>query len=183
MSSTSVNDPQAESTDHAVEVQDGDLIELPASADNHARSARKDRKADPIFHQVILGLCLAVLTLSIVMSVRERTQVLVPILGTPLPELCHMRRYTGFDCPGCGLTRSFISIAHGRMLDAWRYNPAGFLLFPIMLFQIPYRSVQVWRLRRGLREIQLGWLSRWPMIVVLVVLVTQWVVRQLGVML
>jgi hypothetical protein len=113
------------------------------------------------------------------MSVREGRQVLVPLLGAPLPELCHMKRWTGFDCPGCGMTRAFISIGHGQLAQAWRYNAGALLLFPIMLFQIPYRAGQLWRLKRGLPEWQTGWVGRCAMITLAVVIFGQWILKQL----
>src|SRR5712671_4868428 len=33
-----------------------------------------------------------------------------------LPPLCVARPYLGVKCPGCGLTRSFVYLAHG---DVW----------------------------------------------------------------
>jgi hypothetical protein len=50
------------------------------------------------------------------------------------------------------LTRSFVSLGHGRLADAWSYNPAGLLLFVAMVYQIPYRSAQLVRLARGLES-------------------------------
>jgi len=169
------------SSDETVEVQDGDLVALPDSSAAAVKSGRKERKPDPTYQWVILGMCTVALTLSLLMSVREGTRVLMPILGKPLPELCHMRRYTGVDCPGCGMTRAFISLGHGRLSDAWRYNPAAFLLFPLMVFQIPFRAVQLWRMRRGLPELMPGWWGSAAVLGVVAVMVGQWVVKQLGV--
>ena len=171
----------AEPNDDLVEAPHGDLVELSAEDEPVAPNGKENRKPDATYHRVILGLCVSVLALSLLMSVRERTQVLIPGLGVPLPELCHMRRYVGVDCPGCGLTRSFISLAHGRVMDAWRYNPGAFLLFPLMLIQIPLRSAQLWRLRNGRPEGQMGWGGRGAVLAVVSVLLAQWVVRQLGV--
>ena len=74
---------------------------------------------------------------------------MLPLLNRPLPELCFLRRYTGLACPGCGLTRSFISLARGELAHAWAFNPAGVLWFVACAVQVPYRSVQLWRLARG----------------------------------
>ena len=62
---------------------------------------------------------------ALALSVRDRSQVVIPFLKLPLPELCLMRRLASVDCPGCGLTRCFISLAHGDLPAAWSYNPAG----------------------------------------------------------
>ncbi len=153
----------------------------PANAETPLPAPRVVPRPDPLYHTVILVICVAVLILSLLLSVREQRQVLVPILGTPLPELCMFRRMTGTECPGCGMTRSFISLAHGDVRAAWHYNPAGPLLFAILAFQIPYRLVQLYRIRRGLAELRTGW---WPQVVfgVLgVMMVGQWILRQCGV--
>ena len=33
-------------------------------------------------------------------------------------QLCAVRRFLRFDCPGCGLKRSFIALAHGRIRES-----------------------------------------------------------------
>jgi hypothetical protein len=42
---------------------------------------------------------------------------------------CWWQKYFGFDCPGCGLTRSFVAMAHGQFDEAVACNAAGPLLF------------------------------------------------------
>jgi len=44
---------------------------------------------------------------------------------------CMLRLLTGYDCPGCGSQRAFHAILHGRILDAWHYNPAVFFALPL----------------------------------------------------
>jgi hypothetical protein len=43
------------------------------------------------------------------------------------PVVCPFRLATGLPCPGCGLTRSWVYIAHGDVGDAVRANPFGYL--------------------------------------------------------
>jgi hypothetical protein len=60
--------------------------------------------------------------------------------------VCPLYRYTGFYCPGCGLTRGFHSLFHGDVVDALDYNlfvPFFFLLFAylgISMFLITLRG-------------------------------------------
>jgi hypothetical protein len=77
------------------------------------------------------------------------TSLTFPGLGASLPEVCTMRRLLGIDCPGCGLTRSFVALAHGDFVAAWRWNPAGLLWFAALLYQFPYRAVQLRFISRG----------------------------------
>jgi hypothetical protein len=140
------------------------------------------RRPDPMFHWVILGLSGAVLALACILSVREQTRVVLPIIGQPLPELCLMKRMTGgLGCPGCGMTRCFISLAHGDVARAWSYNPAGLWFFGIVLFQIPYRGIQLWRIRRGQRELVTGWLAQIAFGILAVAMIGQWILRLCGV--
>lgn len=122
---------------------------------------------------------LAVLALTMTMSVQGSSQVALPGMSTPLPELCNARRFFGVECPGCGLTRSFISMGHGNVQAAWSFNPSGPLWFVAMLAQLPYRAAQLWYLRRGKKlALSANW-SKWIWLVLVATLVGQWVVRGL----
>ena len=41
------------------------------------------------------------------------------------PPLCPFRWATGLPCPGCGLTRSVVALAHGDLSGAWFFHPLG----------------------------------------------------------
>src|SRR5688500_14697882 len=74
----------------------------------------------------ILLVSLGVVTLSTLLSLgSESHQVMLPLVNRPLPPLCSWKSLTGVDCPGCGLTRSFIALAHGQWRESLRFNPAG----------------------------------------------------------
>lgn len=49
---------------------------------------------------------------------------------------CTFKMLTGWDCPGCGAQRAFHALLHGRIADAWHYNPLLFLAVPTALFYI-----------------------------------------------
>lgn len=56
-------------------------------------------------------------------------------LGIYIP--CLFRKFTGFYCPGCGITRMFLSILQLDFYQAFRYNPLVFILFVgVILFKI-----------------------------------------------
>lgn len=42
---------------------------------------------------------------------------------------CWFRRLTGLPCPTCGATRSALSLVHGDLLAALRYNPLIFVCY------------------------------------------------------
>jgi hypothetical protein len=126
-------------------------------------------------------LSAAVLVAAASLSVRGASEVELPLLGQVLPAMCHWKRLTGLDCPGCGLTRCFIALAHGDIAAAWRFNPAGILLFAMVAGQIPYRGLQLWRLARGRDELAPGRLVGVFIAVLVGLLLLQWVWKLAGV--
>ncbi len=86
---------------------------------------------------------LAILLCSWFMSTGDGRQVLLPGVGR-LPEICMLHTRFGVDCPGCGLTRSFIHLAHGNLHTAWTLNPVGLLLFTFIASQVPLVLNLMW---------------------------------------
>ncbi|TGK02479.1 DUF2752 domain-containing protein [Leptospira selangorensis] len=62
--------------------------------------------------------------------------------------ICWWKHLTGWDCPGCGLTRSVICFFRGDFLQSWEYHPFG---IPISILGISGFIIrwnlgkQVWR--------------------------------------
>ena len=50
---------------------------------------------------------------------------------SPIP-LCLFKGLTGLDCPGCGMTRAFLLIGHGRFADAVASHPASLPAYAIV---------------------------------------------------
>ena len=63
----------------------------------------------------------------------------VTIFGLKTPVLCLHRLIYNEPCAGCGLTRSFVSFAHGDIESSSKYHKLGIPLFLIVLLQIPLR--------------------------------------------
>jgi hypothetical protein len=51
---------------------------------------------------------------------------------------CPFRLGTGLLCPGCGISRMLIALAHLDLASAFRYNPFILLTSPVILFIIVY---------------------------------------------
>lgn len=49
---------------------------------------------------------------------------------------CIFHKITGLYCPGCGITRMFVSIFKLNIYQAFRYNPLVFILLIISLFYL-----------------------------------------------
>lgn len=63
----------------------------------------------------------------------------------PLPPTCRSREWFGISCPGCGLTRSIVHLAHGNWQSSLSVHRLGWLMAAIIVFQIPYRALALRR--------------------------------------
>ena len=107
------------------------------------------------------------------------SQVRLPS-GAALPDLCVLRRWTGAPCPGCGLTRCFISLCHGDVRSAWIYNPAGILFFLLVAAQLPFHATQLLRAVRDLPERRpIRWIGN-ALMVIAALMIAQWIWRLLA---
>lgn len=53
--------------------------------------------------------------------------------GAPMGVSCMSRAFLDVDCPFCGMTRSFVALAHGNVRAAFGFHAAGPLLFAAMV--------------------------------------------------
>lgn len=67
----------------------------------------------------------------------------VELLGVSLP--CPFHLVTGFDCPGCGVTRMAVALLHGDFLAAWQANPALLLALPVLGWMLLQEEWDFWR--------------------------------------
>lgn len=106
----------------------------------------------------MLALALAVVAI----SARARLEAGpdITVLGYPLPKLCQWKGLLGVECAGCGLTHSFVAIAHGEVARAFAHHRVGPWLFVLLALQIPYRALVLarpdWEARWG-RHAGWGW--------------------------
>lgn len=92
-------------------------------------------------HWKVLLICGAMLLLAVALRLNSRGDVLLPYMaGPPLPSACLTRQLLHMDCPGCGMTRSFIAMAHGQASLASSYHRLGPVLFLYVLLQLPLQA-------------------------------------------
>lgn len=130
----------------------------------------------PLLDLILLVFCSAIILASFLMQTQGPTQVFLPGSDTPMPEICSFRRLLHIDCPGCGLTRAFISISSADLPRAWSFNPAGFLVYILIAFQIPWRSYLLfrWSKKRPRVEVPYGMAF---VVTMAIALVFQWLVK------
>src|SRR4051794_15135915 len=83
------------------------------------------------FNVEVLVIACVVIVLAFVLQVQEDGER-VAVGGSPsavVPPTCLSYAWFGVRCPGCGLTRSFIQLAHGDPLSSFRYHRLGWLVF------------------------------------------------------
>ena len=93
-----------------------------------------------LYHLLILVLVLCIIILSFLFRLRKY-HVVLPIINVELGPICLIKIVTGYNCPFCGMSRSFVSASSLDFSSAIRYNLAGPLLYIICLLNIPYRIV------------------------------------------
>jgi hypothetical protein len=149
---------------------DSDLIPLLPS--------EKTRRWLVSYHGLLAAISLGVIVMAAVMRSEGPSDVFLPGMKVALPDICLTKSVLGVPCPGCGMTRSFIAIAHGQWRRAWDFNPVSFLMFVFIAGQIPWRF---WQIRRILHhQVELDPIVFFiPMVVMVVLLFTQWFVKML----
>ena len=71
------------------------------------------------------------------------TEIDAIALLNKLPDFCIFKRLTGYKCPGCGMTRAFISLGRFQFTDAFQYNIfAPFLFYGGLLWLTPLRKMK-----------------------------------------
>ena len=64
--------------------------------------------------------------LAVVPPVAAGVAALIPLEWIAgLPVLCPLRFLTGLPCPGCGMTRSLVALAHGDLAGSLFFHPLG----------------------------------------------------------
>ncbi|MFK7769095.1 MAG: DUF2752 domain-containing protein [Mariniblastus sp.] len=121
-------------------------------------------------HVFFVVLAAGILLASMLMSSQGETGVYLPGLSTPMPPTCASRRLFDLECPGCGMTRAFISISHGQFARAWKFNPASFIVYAFAAAQIPWHLMQIWRLRTNRLPVAWTWTYFIPIFIVIVML-------------
>lgn len=89
---------------------------------------------------------------------------------------CTFRKLTGLNCPGCGMTRATVAALHGQLGAAWRFNPLGMLLLPLVILGGGLELLGWVRDRPPPWRLRLGAYGGW---VIAVAVIAFWILRNL----
>lgn len=128
-------------------------------------------------HRDMLILCVLAILLALILQVQPDHQH-VGVAGAAsmqLPGTCLSHEIFGVSCPGCGLTRSIVLLAHGNLAGSFRMHRIGWAMALLIVAQLPYRILC---LRRD-RPVLPTWLLRTLSITMITLLVGNWIVNVL----
>jgi hypothetical protein len=137
-------------------------------------------RSEITLHTVFATFAAIVILLSIFMRHDGPESVFLPGLNVPMPEICSSRRVLGVDCPGCGLTRSFIAISHGDVSRAWRLNRASIAVYLFVAIQVPWHLLQIWFLKKRGRALEFNALYSLPILIASLLLIN-WILKLIGI--
>ncbi len=124
-------------------------------------------------HWTMLLLSIFILGAAFALSLRgAKGEEAVAWQGVQLPILCASRAWFGLECPGCGLTRSFVALAAGDLSQSLRYHRVGWLVWLAVVLQLPYRVYSLWELQTSI--VQRRW-TTWFGNFLIATLLSNWV--------
>jgi hypothetical protein len=151
------------------------LVPIPALADDRqAVLARQLRER----HLFMLWLAAFVIVAAFFLQFRQGGSLRLPWSDIGLPPLCGSRLLFGMECPGCGLTRSFVALAGGDIAGSLAFNRVGWILALSVVAQIPYRLYALRELRR--QVVQRRWVV-WFGYFLIAALFLNWLIKVAGV--
>lgn len=113
---------------------------------------------------------LALLTLLAIFAV----SIAVEVESMSRVPLCIFKQLTHLDCPGCGLSRSFISLSHGHFLDAIRFNALGPLVYVYLLIYAYKHFMNL----LGSSQAKISWqFSLWSQYAFFILFFGQWILK------
>ncbi|RPI70304.1 MAG: DUF2752 domain-containing protein [Desulfobacteraceae bacterium] len=123
---------------------------------------------------MVFGICFSILLLTLVLGRIDWIYERIIGENTGLPGLCIFRNTTGLPCPGCGLTRAFVSAAHGNFALSLYFHRLGWLIIFYTILQMLRHVVWLALTGRRLFIERLGfWLDR-ALIPIAILLIINW---------
>lgn len=127
--------PFGSSAGSSAAVVEAGASSAPTVRDRH-RSPTTPAGSERWLHLGVAGLCLGLVAVAALLPpVAPGGGDGLAVAGYRLPELCSLKATTGIPCPGCGLTRSWVSAVHGDLAGSAAHHPLGWLVLLYALAQ------------------------------------------------
>ncbi|MFW6123645.1 MAG: DUF2752 domain-containing protein [Acidobacteriota bacterium] len=94
-------------------------------------------------HLIVLFVCLFIIGGAFILKPPTKETPYLRLGPLPLPEICTFNNITNLPCPGCGLTRSMVALAHGQLKASLAHHRLGIVTFFYLLLQIIYRTALI----------------------------------------
>jgi hypothetical protein len=96
-------------------------------------------------HIKVLLISTAILCAAFIINVDSNRRAVIDLGGRRFqpPDLCIFKMVSGFDCPGCGISRSIVETVHLRLRSALDFHLLGPLALLVIVLQIPYRIMLI----------------------------------------
>ena len=105
----------------------------------------------------------------------------VYFMGEQVGETCAAIQLTGYPCPQCGMTRSFVYGARFEVVKAFLFNPAGYALFLWIQVGGILGAYRLIRRDGGAAELPWQLVAGWTMLWMLGLWMLPWVGRLFGI--
>ncbi len=132
-----------------------------------------------VWNTFLVVLAVAALTTALILQPRDGQWVY--FMGEQVGEECAAITVTGYPCPQCGMTRSFVYGARLRLVEAFFFNPAGLALF--LWIQVGGALGSYRLLRRDGRAAELPWqlVAGWTLVWFIGLWALPWIGRLFGI--
>ena len=104
----------------------------------------------------LLAIASSIIAASFILKTKGQHTFVFPG-GKSMLDICLFHKISGYPCPSCGLTRSFINTAHLSLTKAFRFHFLGPLLFTGVLLTVLYL---LYRVVGGKRKITINWTKK-----------------------
>jgi hypothetical protein len=108
--------------------------------------------SDNVTHITYLVIISVIVFLPFFISYNSPQERHLYIGGFEIPGLCLTNHLFKIQCPGCGLTRSFVLLTHGRIGESLATHRLGIVLYLYFLLLLAYRVYCIFNQGRELPE-------------------------------
>lgn len=115
--------------------------------ENNFKTVRKNNND---LHIVLI--LLLVIVSSFFLQVKNDSGYIPLGKGVKIPEICLFKIVTGYNCPSCGMTRSFVSISHLDFAGAFGYNAAGLFAYLLCILLIISYSMKLFSFNNSIQR-------------------------------